>query len=149
HLIEARLAGHAHRRWHVNRERRPADVLQLGDHDAARKTAQPVVAKPRHDMQLRRLGLQRVRRHLWSAQADHAASSMIVARAAASRHLRQSPLLAPGRSGGVEQRCSWFEQTEIMSGEDALPLAAVLEYVDAAVTRQWRTHEVARAVLES
>src|SRR5262245_56551851 len=67
----------------------------------------------------------------------------------ASRHLGQQSLLSPSRCAGVEQWGSGFEKTEIVRGENPLPLIPVFQDVDAVLAGHRRSHEVARPLAKS
>jgi hypothetical protein len=44
------------------------------------------------------------------------------------RHPREQALLSPGRRAGVEEGSARIEQTERVSGEDALSLISILQH---------------------
>ena len=58
-----------------------------------------------------------------------------VLRGHASPHLREEFLLTPRGRARVEERRAWIEEAQIVRGEDALALVAVLEDVDAVRAR--------------
>src|SRR5262245_41345985 len=54
-----------------------------------------------------------------------------------SRHPGEQALLAPGGSTGVEERRAGLEQAEVVGGENALALVAVLQHIDAVGACDW------------